>query len=82
MEKPNDRKSALDYWVIYENPADLGQGIWARRFVLEHHAVKPDSSSVFRSPTLTSMRANMAARGLTRIDRQHGDDITVIETWL
>lgn len=69
-------KSALDIWVVYENPSDYPGLYVARKFRNEK-----STAELVQGNTLLEVRA-LLPRGLVRLPRQHLDDPVIVETWI
>jgi hypothetical protein len=67
-------------WTIYDHPADYPD--W---FVARPHIIRPKTSGPLpmhlMAKDLETLRA-MLPDGLTRLNRQDGDDPTIVEVWV
>lgn len=77
------RESVLTVWVIFKSPSDF-PGL----YVLRGQDVVPGQSEpamhveCITCDTLAPLQAWCEERGLYRMDRQAGDDPTIVEVWL
>ena len=73
---------ALYMWTIYDSPSDYGPGVFvARKWVIDRLGNRP-SDDVLTDTSLNRIRAEMLARGLTRLHRHEQDDAKIVETWV
>ena len=63
-------------WTIYRHPKDYPDKYVARKFILD----KP-TSEILIGDTLEELRA-LLPFGLTRLERDLGDDPLIVETWI
>lgn len=71
----------LPIWCVCDHPTDYPEGYTARRHVVtpgEHRA----TVQVLYSASLADIREQLAAMGLTRIERDPEDDPVILESWL
>jgi len=69
-------KKKLELWTIYKHPLDYPNEFVARKFILD----KP-TSEIKTSDTIETLRL-LLPMGLTRIERNPGDDPVIVETWI
>lgn len=67
----------LEIWVIYDHPRDHPGWYVARRWI----GTEPQSE-MFVSKDVGPLQAWMEAHGLYRLEREAGDDPTIMETWI
>ena len=63
-------------WVVYDSPVDL-----PGRFVARKWSGLEPTGDIRQAKTLDWLRQQLPI-GLTRIDRQPGDDENIVEVWL
>lgn len=73
--------AALEMWVVYDHPRDFPAEYVARLWMIGSGQVVP-RDQVLTSRSLSLLRGEMAARGLTVIPRFEGDDPGIVEVWL
>lgn len=66
----------LELWTIYKHPSDYPNEFVARKFILD----KP-TSEIKTSDTIETLRL-LLPMGLTRVERNDGDDPVIVETWM
>ncbi len=72
---------SLSIWTVYDHPSDYPDCFVARRHEVVAGRSTP-TSDLLVSTDLESIRAQMRARGLYRLNRQTGDVPCIIESWL
>lgn len=70
----------LTTWVIYDHPADFPEHVVVRPWTVFRRQIEPGPARLFGS--LDEARELLAPMGLYRMDRQDGDDPTILEVWL
>lgn len=73
-------EDVLPIWTIYDNPSDYPGKYVLRRSVAARGFVITDPVC-YVSDTLDAAR-KMLPPGLFRLDRQPGDEVQIVETWL
>lgn len=69
----------LVIWTIYAHPADAPDNYVTRPWVVARGDTYPGQALL--ADTLAEARQNVP-QGLFRMDRQPGDDATIVESWL
>lgn len=72
--------SVLKMWTIYGHPLDYPEGFVARQWIIAGGGEPHPGPARYRK-TLAEAREAVPA-GLYRLDRNPGDDPSVIETWI
>lgn len=70
----------LKMWTIYDHPADYPDGYVARQWIIAGGGEPYRGPARYR-PSLEEAREAVPP-GLYRLDRDPGDDPTVVETWI
>jgi hypothetical protein len=73
--------SDLTMWTIYQAPADFPEGFVTRPWMVRSGGGGPVPGMAHLSRSLEEAREVVPA-GLYRMDRQPGDDATIVETWI
>lgn len=83
MRHMSDKEMAegLSIWTVYDHPKDVPDYFVARRSVAGANGVAL-TNDAFVSTDLNELRAELMARGLTRLMRSPEDDPVIMETWL
>lgn len=76
LQNKAQRCGDLIIWTMYDHPTDLPNFFVARPFIGER-ALPVHMTAV----TLAALRFKLPL-GLTRLNRYHGDDPVILETWL
>lgn len=71
--------TVLKMWTIYAHPADYPEGYVARQWIIGPGNEYPGPARY--RPDLEAARAALP-EGLYRLDRDPGDDPTVVESWI
>jgi hypothetical protein len=71
------RRPPLAIWTVYCRPSDYPTEYIARKFLLDK-----STDEIVRSPTIEGIHREMMRRRLIWMDRQAGDDPTIVETWV
>jgi len=75
------KRGALAIWTIYDRPKDHPDGFIARRF--EVNALGPPTPTVDTvTGTLDEIRLIFYRAGLTKLGRNKGDEIQIVESWI
>lgn len=69
----------LSIWTVYDKPRDHPDKYVARRWLTTPQPVP--TSDIFLADTLDSLRQQLPP-GLIQMQRQPGDDPSILETWL
>ena len=71
-------------YAVYDHPRDFPDDYVVRRWFVKRGLSEPvpERSIYMQSENLLDIRTRMKELGLTRINRQEGDDATILETWL
>lgn len=72
--------TVLTQWTIYVNPRDAPGKFVARKWHIVRGAVEPVAGKAFVVGSLDAARA-LVPSGLVCIERQPGEDLTIVETW-
>jgi hypothetical protein len=72
--------SGLEMWVVYDHPKDFPSFFVARKWTVEHEAVR--TLQLILSVNYSSIEATMKQFGLTRLNRSEGDDEKIKEMWI
>lgn len=70
----------LSIWTIYDHPTDIPDYFVARRSIVSSVIVV--TNDMLHSTDLDELRAELLARGLTKLARFPEDDPKIVETWL
>jgi len=76
-----DDGSALAMWTVYDHPRDFPDEFVARRFDVDGKGARP-TDEILTSSSLDLLRAELASRGLTVINRLPKDEPQIVEVWL
>jgi hypothetical protein len=71
----------LPMWVVYDHPTDFPHEFVARCHNVDAKGSYP-TDQVLTSMSLDLLRDELAARGLTPLNRMPGDDPKIVEVWL
>jgi hypothetical protein len=77
----DDVNDKLSIWTVYDHPTDYPSEFIARRFEVDVAGSRP-TDDVLGSTSLDLLRNELAARGLTVINRMPADDKKIVEVWL
>lgn len=72
---------ALDLFTVYESPSDAPGMFVVRRWVVVRGESDALPAEAFQFYTLDMARAAIP-RGRVSLPREHGDDPTIVETWV
>ena len=72
----------LAMWTVTDHPADFPNDFVARKQLIGPHGRTTWTTEVVTAKTLTEVRAEMLARGLTVIPRYANDEPQIVEVWL
>ena len=75
------RPGPVRVWTIYRHPSDYPEDYVARLWESDSAGTRPTGSIVV-SPKLEIVRDHMRELGLTRLERDPGDDPAILETWI
>lgn len=69
---------ALTIWTVYEHPRDHPDGFVLREWYVGQTPVMGPAHYVGN----LEMARNLVPAGLYRMDRQHSDDCSIVESWI
>jgi hypothetical protein len=71
----------LVLWTVYDKPRDFPRCFVARKFEITTKGHRPTGMFLI-GPDLDQLRQYLEHMGLSRIDRNEGDEPHIVECWL
>lgn len=69
-------------WTVYDHPSDFPDHFIARRWEVAGGADPVPTSQVITATDIEALRGMLTAMGLYPLNRNEGDDPTIMESWL
>jgi hypothetical protein len=84
LKTQNDayQRGVLPIWTIYAHPKDFPDAYVARMFETGPEGEPVPTKVMLASPEIEALRAAFSHAGLTRLDRNEGDQPEIVESWI